>query len=1044
MAGQAEVIDLCDSDDDDDVIAAPSITTNTTTTITAAAAAAHRKSTNEVVNTPKLIARRKDKDKDNNQNNNNRNARKHGGGGGGDDENAKSHSEDAIQIDDDDSPPRIRKKPPRKTSARAAAPTTTRLIPRKMAARKTSASFASIDNKNGKKKNHHHPNPNPQEVDLAGDKSTDEEEHGPASTSSRREEECAAEATTTRKPLSVRTEKIPVPKQRHDDDDLTTKETASAAAASVDPHHPEEEGKEAQGTDRRPLLLAAGHENSLPRPHQVLPKPTLLLQQQQRQGQRQIPKLSDFLQKEKASGGTTTTTTTTTPAAIVLVKDRRKDTDNQNNSKQYSEPDPQDDGESKDEPVVSVPDPLAVYIKKLQKMDDDDQPPPSVEEQQVVASKIPAQQQQQQQQREQVHGPIADFIDEQQKDHTPTTDDKNPVASSNNIDFWKCHCWKCQVELRHPDHEDADTMCCYALHAHPLLEIPVCCLCSEEVDAMLMIPSSSGGGQKGGQEEDTFCCSCGDPEDEVDMLFLCDEENCQRAICDTCVEQAFGEAVGIVERLSKNSNPWKCCCCNPPPPLKELQDHLKELKERPTNNKKTVDELLVELECVEKKKRGCLERLDSEDEMRREIVREVLMGSSSHPLTELNEQAKEEFGIWKSDQKRQNWRLDDMIASIRDELESLGFDLNKYHHDELVPSTTQTEDEMEREGKASADREVEARKSKKDALLLKLGVRENKKWRCEKSLEGAGEKRREIRQKLKDLLGLPDSSSHLKKMVKKEFSSWQSGQLSQKQRLDYEIDSLYDQFESHGINKEEYLRAKRSAKCQDDSEVEDLGSLSSNDNHRSTEELERRVEEGWVKELVSEEDLQEALAAENAASKRNDIVNVSDADDLKAMKVEDRGRSRARVRLDHLFLRQQLQTEAAQKRDRRLRKGEVRNYEGTPRTTNKSRADDDSTISSTDHSPAESSDHDIAPSVSKSMFANSSLVLSEQYQAEFYPIAVATSLVNKLKEHQRDGVEFMFRNTFSDLVHRKEEKAKQAKEDTIGGCILAHNMGLGK
>lgn len=54
-------------------------------------------------------------------------------------------------------------------------------------------------------------------------------------------------------------------------------------------------------------------------------------------------------------------------------------------------------------------------------------------------------------------------------------------------------------------------------------------------------------------------------------------------------------------------------------------------------------------------------------------------------------------------------------------------------------------------------------------------------------------------------------------------------------------------------------------------------------------------------------------------------------------------------------------------------------------------------------------------------------------------VKVDSELGKNLKPYQRDGVEFLWRNCFSDFnCHKTGDQSR------IGGCILAHYMGLGK
>jgi hypothetical protein len=51
-------------------------------------------------------------------------------------------------------------------------------------------------------------------------------------------------------------------------------------------------------------------------------------------------------------------------------------------------------------------------------------------------------------------------------------------------------------------------------------------------------------------------------------------------------------------------------------------------------------------------------------------------------------------------------------------------------------------------------------------------------------------------------------------------------------------------------------------------------------------------------------------------------------------------------------------------------------------------------------------------------------------------ICIPEEFDRNLKEHQKEGIKFMYKNTFADLAGEEEAN--------IGGCILAHSMGLGK
>jgi hypothetical protein len=53
-------------------------------------------------------------------------------------------------------------------------------------------------------------------------------------------------------------------------------------------------------------------------------------------------------------------------------------------------------------------------------------------------------------------------------------------------------------------------------------------------------------------------------------------------------------------------------------------------------------------------------------------------------------------------------------------------------------------------------------------------------------------------------------------------------------------------------------------------------------------------------------------------------------------------------------------------------------------------------------------------------------------------VTVAEPFVKILKSHQIEGIKFIWENAFSDF-----ECCKDGDSTKVGGCILAHNMGLG-
>lgn len=64
-------------------------------------------------------------------------------------------------------------------------------------------------------------------------------------------------------------------------------------------------------------------------------------------------------------------------------------------------------------------------------------------------------------------------------------------------------------------------------------------------------------------------------------------------------------------------------------------------------------------------------------------------------------------------------------------------------------------------------------------------------------------------------------------------------------------------------------------------------------------------------------------------------------------------------------------------------------------------------------------------------------ILNDSRPADEEAVGVVSTIVDRLKAHQKTGIRFLWRN----LIHSFKEASKP---DSGGGCVLAHCMGLGK
>jgi hypothetical protein len=144
-------------------------------------------------------------------------------------------------------------------------------------------------------------------------------------------------------------------------------------------------------------------------------------------------------------------------------------------------------------------------------------------------------------------------------------------------------CWMCHMDMTHPYH---------AVHEHPALSVPTCHCCHEELEEILRkhrMASNSGHGH--GDDDDTTasdsvdCLGCGPARDQA-VVFLCDA--CPHQFCAECVVRAaVGDQLDEVDDDDDDKrqkaivnavqalDPWHCLACKPPPFLRDLQDRLR-------------------------------------------------------------------------------------------------------------------------------------------------------------------------------------------------------------------------------------------------------------------------------------------------------------------------------------------------------------------------------------------------------------------------------------------------------------------------------------
>ena len=265
----------------------------------------------------------------------------------------------------------------------------------------------------------------------------------------------------------------------------------------------------------------------------------------------------------------------------------------------------------------------------------------------------------------------------------------------------KSRCWKCSVLLRMDD--TSEEMCCYAMHTHPLFEVPICCVCSSEVAAVEADHDVD-------QEEDAeFCSGCGSHEDELELLFLCDK--CKRGMCPKCVSQAHGGGAkgdAVVTKLTKEDGSWFGPCCLKPFVIKKLKEDMERYAEQEAPERSD-EQVLHELDIVESKKREC-EEWDNEENLRdlESRIRDELTSSMKEgfDIDWLEEEVASEMERWHKQMEQHEERLADLAASLQEELSRRNVDLKAFYEKIGLLDSGPAEEEP---WKRAADEEISKR-----------------------------------------------------------------------------------------------------------------------------------------------------------------------------------------------------------------------------------------------------------------------------------------------------------------------------------------------
>lgn len=603
-------------------------------------------------------------------------------------------------------------------------------------------------------------------------------------------------------------------------------------------------------------------------------------------------------------------------------------------------------------------------------------------------------------------------------------------GESQSLEFLRNHCWGCHIWVDHPafeSDESTDNICYNALHLHPILAVPTCVVCAEIIEA---VERKQGPGRarsnlekEGSQNElptraveaekkdtSTACNTCGrfEFDENQEEYVRCDA--CQRAVCPNCYEQAHHSLDGkdgkLTSSLRKRPRPTSvqtCFCCSSmeisstnedivddtstqnsqsnervyhdlPPFLEKLRSLTEQLFScSDWKTKESAEDMIDQLNTLEIEKRSCETYLDNPNYLL-DMIREEMSEELSDVEDDIFEIRVEERYL----QRRQEWihhqtRLMDRITIIGDQLKA-GYGLEAAAVLRYIEVSNIASETREHDSDESASEEGEP--------LYKVAA-------------------------------------------------------------DYEL-SKRDRDERLKRRKEDKLLARKSGAdpkylVELTADAEDLGTIddvdSTDDGETNNDDKADAYDNGWRNApfKARKQDIEAAMKAEDKRrydEGKMNLIRCSKVQDAEEMKKWDSGlKSSALIVKKKSKKRKRLTT-----RTGTILKGR------NPSTT---------TIAAVVRSPQryerkKIKDGNSGLATFEESAGDMNCVFLEKSKALEYSdfvlskdplIYVPRQFERHLKNHQKDGIKFMYESTFADLG--------QDEPANIGGCILAHSMGLG-
>ena len=602
-------------------------------------------------------------------------------------------------------------------------------------------------------------------------------------------------------------------------------------------------------------------------------------------------------------------------------------------------------------------------------------------------------------------------------------EEKDPFDSGKfqSLEFLRNHCWGCHIWVDHPgfeSDESNDNICYNALHLHPILAVPMCVVCAETIETVerkhrtekALSNYEEAQRPEGPSAEDekedvsTTCNTCGSFEfcEDRELYVRCDA--CQRAVCRNCYEQAHrsldgsdGKMLSSIRKRPRPTSVQKCICCSS---LDMSKSDEGTAKENRIQNSQSSDQDCHNLPPFLEKLRNLTQQLfSSSDSKTKQSLEDMIdllntleiekrsceshLDDPKYLLDMVKEEMSEELGD-----------VEDDVFEIRVQGRYMQRREEWIHHQtRLMDRITIIGDQLK------ADHGLEA------AAVLRY-------------------------------IEATNNASETRENDDNETGS-DEGEPLFKVAADYEL-AKRDRDERIKRRKEEKRVAQKSG---DDprylveltSDAEDLDFIDddvkeANNGGLDDDEKEDAYDNGWRNApfTARKRDIEAAMKAEDKRrfeEGKMNLIRCSKDNDMDEMKNWDSG-----LKSSAMIIKK--------KSNKRKRK--------STRTSSK-QAGNSSLTTSTSPAVSRSPQRSVRrksmdENFGSAAFGGERVVSKGLEQSEFVlskdpSICVPKNFDIHLKHHQKDGISFMYEKTFADLG--------QDEHANIGGCILAHSMGLG-